>query len=378
MKKTSLLLAVGALLYGASDVYAIPLTDQEILDILKEYGVVDAADAVAELGVIPEDAEVADVTAAQNPPPANVWVDDKHPVHMTAFCGFQPTGAKMAEFPVSVNGGPAVIFKDFSGVIANSGVAVGGAAGPGIWDWLLFEQGDTWNAKWWLITKIAITSIKIDPLSRTGPGPEKYAFDIIYEPVHSGDSVVGSARGWAITRTSPSPKVSFKATYSRPVLVGGHPNDIFPFDGLLVVENLKDRWNKVGAANTHDMYGTLTIDFTAPALGLVDLPTFFTFRADTDCLPVKEAKFDSYQGGVVNFTLTGDGFAYIAERCGAGSNLVAGPFAVAYRDGAVGFNTSLTPHEGCCYSVVNVADDGTKNTVPLLGVSTNVNNEVCL
>lgn len=93
---------------------------------------------------------------------------------------------------------------------------------------------------------------------------------------------------------------------------------------------------------------------------------------------MKEAKFDSYQGGMVNFTLTGDGSAYIAERCGAGSNLVAGPFAVAYRDGAVGFSTSLTSHEGCCYSVVNVADDGTKNTVPLLGVSTNANNEVCL
>jgi hypothetical protein len=377
MKKTSLLLAT-SMLYGASSLSVFAddiditsnMSDEAVLQILEEYGVLAAATTAAateeEEGDSGDSQSDGDVTAAAIPP--NVFVDDSNIVHMSEFCGFQPTGAQMADFPVTVNGGPAVNFVKFSAaiiaaypVLATAGIAKGTG-------WLLFEKGDTWDATWWLITKIAITSIKIDPLSRTGPGAHKYAFDIIHRPTHSDEPVGGSQKGWAITQEPPSLPVGFKATYSRPVVVGNHTTTYPPPSDI--------NGNPPGP---HDMYGTLTINFTAaPAVGLIKLPPFFTFRADTDCLPVKEAKVDSYQGGMVNFTLTGDGSAYIAERCGAGSNLVAGPFAVAYIDGAVGFNTSLTPHEGCCYSVVNVADDGTKNTVPLLGVSTNANNEVCL
>ena len=364
MKKTSLLLAVGALLYGASDVYAIPLTDQEILDILEEYGVLAAADAVSvvteeEKGDSGDSQSDGDVTATAIPP--NVFVDDSDIVRMSKFCGFQPTGAEMANFPVSVNGGPAVIFKDFSGVIPNSGIAVGPGPGPGIWDWLLFEQGDTWDAKWWLITKIAITSIKIDPLSRTGPGAHKYAFDIIHRPTHSDEDDGGSQKGWAITQEPPSPPVGFTATYSRPVLVNGHPNDL--------------NGNPPGP---HDMYGTLTIDFTAPALGLIKLHTFFTFRADTDCLPIKEGQVVSYNQEtstlVMKILAENDGLAAIMQRCDKDVSSVAGPFELTGENGNT-ISTSLKLKSDCCYSLMDL---DSLETVKLLGVNTNADDEFCV
>ena len=78
MKKTSLLLAIGALLYGASGSYALAkiypgMIEQEILDVLEAYGVT-SSDPIAE--VMPEDAAMINGTAALSPPPANVWVDD--------------------------------------------------------------------------------------------------------------------------------------------------------------------------------------------------------------------------------------------------------------------------------------------------------------
>ena len=351
MKKTSLLLAMGALLYGASGSYALAdiypdMSDQEIIDVLvankcitiPNNADVDTAATTEELDVPPED-NVIDVTAAQDPPPANIWVDDSDPVvHMGQFCGFSPTGANMANFPVSVNGGTgSAIFVPFS--LPNSGVAVGIG-------WLLFEAGDTWNHKWCLVTEIPITDIVIDPLARTGPGPEKYAFDIIYEPTHSNAPVGGSQRGWGISRTSP-PEVTFEATYSRPVVVGNHPD--VPENPP--IENLRDRWNRVGAANTHDMYGTLKIEFKDPALGLVELPTFFTFRADTDCLPVQEVLLNSYDGTTLNFTVVGEGAVAITTTDGA---VVQGPFVVGRGDGSANIVTQFTPQAGLCYVMADV------------------------
>jgi len=370
MKKTSLLLAASMLLYGASspsvfadDIDITPdMSDKAVLQILEEYGVLAAAAMAAateeEQGDSGDSQSDGDVTATAIPP--NVFVDDSNIVHMSEFCGFQPTGAQMADFPVTVNGGATVNFVRFSAamiaaypVLATAGIAKG-------MGWLLFEQGDTWNAKWWLITKIAITSIKIDPLSRTGPGAHKYAFDIIHRPTHSDEPVGGSQKGWAITQEPPSPPVGFKATYSRPVLVDGHPNDL--------------NGNPPGP---HDMYGTLTIDFTAPALGLVKLPTFFTFRADTDCLPVKEGQVVSYNQEtstlVMKILAENDGLAAIMQRCDEDVSTVAGPFELTGENGNT-ISTSLKLKSGCCYSLVN-AD--TLETVKLLGVNTNADDEVC-
>ncbi|BAP57581.1 hypothetical protein THII_3284 [Thioploca ingrica] len=372
MKKTSLLLAIGALLYGASGSYALAninsgMTNAQILAVLQANGCIPAANAVDLTAeeVPPEDA-VVDVTAAanQNPPPANIWVDDNDPVHMGKFCGFRPTGGTMADFPVSVNGGASsATFRNFS-LSPNSGVAVGGGTPENGGGWLLFEKGDTWNNRWCLVTEMPITDITLDPLSRTGPGPEKYAFDIIYEPTHSDEFDGGSQRGWAVTGNA-----RFTATYSRPVLVDSHPNDLHaPYP-----DNLKTRY-MANPNTTHDMYGTLKIKFEAPALGQVDLPALFTYRADTDCLPVKEGQVVSYNPEtstlVMNILAENGGLAAIVQRCDDDIS-VADTFDLTGNDT---ITTSLQFESGCCYSLVN-AD--TLETVKLLGVNTNANNEVC-
>ncbi len=388
MKKTSLLLAIGALLYGASGSYALAdyrtMSDDEIMKVLIDRGCIadpnapDGVTAVDELNVPPEGEVIqGDVTAAkQNPPPSNIWVNNDNPVNMSQFCGFRPTGFNMAKFPVIVNGGNPVMFGPFT---ATSGIAIAA-------DWILFEDGDTWNHKWCLVTEIPITDIVIDPLSRTGPGPEKYAFDIIYEPIHSGNIIDGSARGWGITQQA-SPKVTFKATYTRPVFVPNVPNvpngngDPFhspppfpPVGNLLAIWNAADNKDDI-----HDMYGTLKIEFEDPALGLVELPTFFTFRADTDCLPVNQGEVLSYNPDTgdlaMNIIADKDGLAAIMQKCGDDVSMVAGPFDLTgYNDNTV--TTSLQLKPDCCYSLRDL--DSSRN-VPIsgIGVITNANNELC-
>ncbi|BAP57254.1 hypothetical protein THII_2957 [Thioploca ingrica] len=374
MKKTSLLLAASMLLYGASSpsVFAdtditTDMSDEAVLKVLEEYGVLAAADTVS---VATEEEEGdsqsdGDVTAAAIPP--NVFVDDSNIIHMSEFCGFQPNGYQMANFPVTVNGGATVNFVRFSAamiaaypVLATAGIAKG-------MGWLLFEKGDTWDAKWWLITKIAITSIKIDPLSRTGPGAHKYAFDIIHRPTHSDEPVGGSQKGWAITQEPPSLPVGFKATYSRPVVVGNHTTTYPPPSDI--------NGNPPGP---HDMYGTLTINFTAaPAVGLIKLPPFFTFRADTDCLPIREGQVISYNQEtstlVMKILAENDGLAAIMQRCDEDVSTVAGPFELTGENGNT-ISTSLKLKSGCCYSLMDL---DSLETVKLLGVNTSADNEVC-
>jgi hypothetical protein len=372
MKKTSLLLAIGALLYGTTNVYALPeitpnMSNQDILDAIKDCpGVTSAADLTAEEAGA-EDA-VFDVTAADPlpPPPANIWVDDNDPVHMQEFCGFKPTGGVMADFPVSVNNGTSsATFKSFAEV-PNSGIAIGAG-------WLLFQQGDTWDQKWCLVSEgMSITDIKIDPLSRTGPGPEKYAFDIIKDPTHSNEDVGGSQRGWPVVGNA-----VFTATYSQPVLVGNHPSDIFPPVSPFTVETLLARWNREGQDHTHDMYGTLEIKFKKPVSGSVDLPALFTYRADTDCLPVRQGEVISYDPEtstlVMNILAENDGLAAIMQRCDDDVSMVAGTFELNGDNGNT-ITTSLPLESSCCYSLVDV---DSQNPVPLLGVTTNANNEYC-
>lgn len=343
MKKTSMLVTTAMLLYGASSVYALPeitpdMLDQDVLEILDYYGVPYkdvSTDSVAEGSEGTEsgpDGNVPDDAAGF---PSYISVNDKNPVKVASMCGFQPTGAQMADFPVTatlVTGNDTATFKKFP----LAGLDAGLAKGKG---WFLFEKGDTWDAtsspphgKWWLVTKTAMTSIKIDPLSKLGP--VKYAFDIMKNnPEHT----VGSKKGWYITQFTPlSPPVSFKATYSRPVLVAdGHPS-------------LLD--------TPHDLYGTLTIDFATPALGLATLPTFFTFRADTDCLPVQEVALNSYNGTTLNFTVVGEGAVSIMERAEDGVSLTAvqGPFTVDRGEGQKTFTTQFTPQSNFCYSMMDV------------------------
>ncbi|BAP57253.1 hypothetical protein THII_2956 [Thioploca ingrica] len=409
MKKTSLLLAVGALLYGASGSYAIAEEEISLYPGMPEEQLMSILDQVvippSDVPEIAEDAPVSgDVSpAGLDPPqklPLNVSVaatpsstpspldptDTSEAVHKPAMCdpnSFPVNGAEMKGILVEVafaDGTTSSARWQTTSPTGGEARGTGFALGKG---WVLAQRDDTWytNHPWILFTTKDIKQIVIHALDVKPPKGRVYAFDIGGKlpraPVSGGITTLehteGAARGRFISLASPA-TVKFTAIYSDPVYVDpAHlppPPGVLPNDGNTAIPG--------GGTPKHDLYGTLEINFAPAIKGTVLLTDpSFRFVADTDCLPVKEAKFDSYQGGMVNFTLTGDGSAYIAERCGASSNLVAGPFAVAYIDGAVGFSTSLTPHESCCYSVVNIANNGTQNTVPLLGVSTNANNEVC-
>jgi len=407
MKKTSLLLAVGALLYGASGSYTLAeeeislypgMPEEQLMAILDQVVIPDSnkpeempEDAPDSGGASPAGLEPAQplpphvsIAATPSSTPSPLKPSDmSQKVIKPAMCNpdsFTVDGAEMKGILVEVafagGGTDSARWQPTSPTGGSTpNPPIGYALGKG---WVLAQTGDTWYTynPWILFTTKPITQIVIHALDVKPAKGRVYAFDVGGKQRDGSflEHTKDAARGRAFT-LKPPPNVTFEAIYSDPVYVNrpfnshDHPNSNPDTDGDAAVAP--------GHIPTHDLYGTLTINFKPSVVGVSLLDPAFRFVADTDCLPVKEAKFDSYQGGTVNFTLTGDGSAYIAERCGAGSNLVAGPFAVAYRDGAVGFNTSLTPHEGCCYSVVNVADDGTKNTVPLLGVPTNANNEVC-
>jgi hypothetical protein len=322
MKKTSLLLAIGALLYGASGSYALAadniyrqMSDQEIDTVIQANCPGVNIDVPADLDDAEDTIDTGVSTVAQALP-ANVTVDDSNPIYMREFCGFRPTGFAMANFPVRVNNSNDAIFRPYG---PNSGVAVGDY-------WLLYQSGDTWNKKWCLVTEEPINTVKIDPLGRTGPGPEKYAFDIINSPTHSDGAVGGSQKGWAITGKT----ADFTAVYSNPVYVPPDPSQPHP---------------------GHDMYGTLEITFTSPLTGSVDLEGFFIFRADTDCLPVQEVLLNSYDGTTLNFTVVGEGAVAITTTDGA---VVQGPFVVGRGDGSANIVTQFTPQAGLCYVMADV------------------------
>jgi hypothetical protein len=369
MKKTSLMLALGALLYGTSGTYVLAdihpgMTNAEIEAVLAE----NCNDPNIDIDVpsaldVAEDADIALPAATQPPPPSNIWVDDSSKRHMGHFCGFSPTGANMADFPVSVSLNDITVdTATFEPLGMDSGIAIGNG-------WLLYQSGDTWSQKWCLVTERPIDDLELNPMAR--PGKPKYAFDIIFWPTHSDELDTGSQKGFAVAGKT----AKFKATYSLPVLVGDHTNDLAP--GGIPYENLLDRWNRVGEANTHDMYGKLKIEFDKPLEGAVDLGEHFIFRADTDCLPVREAKLDSYDAnsGIVNLTLLGSGLSYIQESC-PGEQPSAIPGATFDVQGRSLVSAVVMPISGCCYSLVDV---DTGQNVRLLGVdgAGNGTDEIC-
>lgn len=421
MKITSLTLAIGALLYGAAGSYAfaddVTLSPEMSLEAVNAF--LDTIPPPAEENVIPENAPVPetapDPSEGLDPAqalPGNVSIVNNTVIKKPAMCpkSFPVTGDEMEGILVTVTFGDGSTQSvrwttppPTNNPPGGSSRELGYALGSG---WVLAKRGDTWNSQWMLYTNtgVSIKKIVINALD-VKPGKGRvYAFDVggklpsAPANVTLFDHTPNSARGQFIKQTVPTPTTPpiFTATYTDPVytnahdiVLAGHPPALpYPLDShaIPLIPPYGTGSTSISRIPTHDLYGTLTIDFitsppsptstaigSATALGVID----FAYVADTDCLPVKEAKVSSYQGGMVNFTLTGDGSAYIAERCGASSNLIAGPFAVAYSQGAVGFSTSLAPQSGCCYSVVNIADDGTENTVPLLGVNTNADNEVC-
>ena len=129
----------------------------------------------------------------------------------------------------------------------------------------------------------------------------------------------------------------FTAVYSEPVLIPGHG----------MPTNVVDK--------PHDLYGTLTINFNSPVVGLEKLPAF-TFLADTDCLPVQEVMINSYENGILNFTVVGEGAVSIMERAKNGVSLTAvqGPFTVDRGEGQKTFTTQFTPQSSYCYNMMDV------------------------
>ena len=375
MKKTSLMLAIGALLYGTSSYTRAVVSFDKIDAILSQLPVEDIVEP-------PEDGNSgADDPAGTDPfiLPVNVTVDDSVPVHREHICNvsvqnapknnpsFQVDGEQMAKFPVTVFFGDGTSETVSWEAVPPNGSMKGVARGI-IKEWFLAQKGDTWyRTNPWILhtaTGVSIKKIVLEPINRYQRPVDQisYAFDIgganrykaDPDPQHTPDSSNGRV---IEIKKPPSPNVNFTAIYKNPVYVSGHTPD-----------------------SPHDLYGILEINFTdADGIGgttTIDV-TDFAYIADTDCLPVEGVTIDSYQNGVVNFTLTGEGNAYIMQRCGTDdSSQVAGPFAVDYEDGGKEFSTTLTLQNGCYYSVENIADDGTlMGTVPLEGVSTNSNNE---
>jgi hypothetical protein len=321
MKKTSLILAISALLYGTSSTSV--LADNDIYPGMTNAEIEAVLDANCPKPIdVPADATdpedvVGDAAILQPPLPGNISVDDSEPQFANSFCGISPTGAQMANFPVSVNGGTPI---DFEQLGPTSGIAIGAG-------WLLYQAGNTWTKRWCLVTETPIDDIEITPFSKKGK--IKYAFDIIYLPTHSDEPVGGSAKGWAIT----DGPVGFTATYSWPVYVGDHIPD-----------------------SPHDMYGKLKVEFDEPLVGSAGFENF-VFRADTDCLPDNEIKNIVHQGGKVTFDVTAadeSARIYIVETCEGNSKSVAGPFDVGT------ISTKLTLNSGCSYKVIDEDENAFK------------------
>jgi hypothetical protein len=335
MKKTSMLFTA-AILFGASNTYVLAeefniypgMSDEEINAILAQVDPVLETEPMIAEDVV--DNSTSEPMGSQTPPPlpSYITVDDSKPVNKPGLCPNHPpffmTGAEMAQFPVTVTfaggGTEKIMFK-----------SPGTAAGT---NWMLVEVGDTWTNQWKLYTTVPITQIKLELLKKVGS--PKGVFDIRGPRPFPPEHTLGSAKGRPITQMLPvPPPVIFTAVYSEPVFI--LPDTITPL-------------------HKHDLYGTLTINFTAPALGLKKLPALFNFLADTDCLPVQEVALNSYDGTTLNFTVVGEGAVSIMERAKDGVSLTAvqGPFTVDRGDGQKTFITQFTPQNGFCYSMMDV------------------------
>jgi hypothetical protein len=351
MKKTSLILAISALLCGISSTYVI--ADEVFPD---------------EGGPLPDGIDLPDGLEPFPVLPTNVSVDSSDPLPVRGdMCeqSYQVTGNVMAEFPVTVtytNGTgdhtETVPWQD------NGGLS-GRADGTG---WELVQTGDTWYTnKPWILTTDDVTTVKkivLEPIERETDDDETgdkrlYTFDIgshIGE-VPDDEHTPGAARGRPFQMKTP-PVVSeenFKATYSRPVYTMAHG----PADG----NNVHDD----GPTPTHDLYGVLTIEFS-PAVGEAELNPAFRFLADTDCilLPVTGAVVSSSSG---NVTLFGRGFVYIMETNSVGDSRPLGiPIYVDETLGSNNINIKSSVDEfqlGYCYSFVAISDGGKEEIIPL-------------
>jgi hypothetical protein len=354
MKKTSLVLAISALLYGTSGTYV--LADDVILsDFITENG--ELIDSTVSLPAGFDEAQ---------PLPGNVAIDNSYPAierHTIKMCdsSFQVDGPAMAEFPVTVT----VNGSDEEGKwgVDDKGNTI--VTGDG-WT-LTLPKGDTWNSAWELTTieGTVITSILLEPSERN-PHNMWYAFDVggkrpnypaersLYE--HTPDA----ARGQFIVKRSPSGSLPrFTATYSGPVYTNAHDIDPAsppdPSDSTAIP--LATTYGGPGPNNpanrmpTHDLYSTLEIKFLDGGLtGDVEIDPSFGFVADTDCLPVSEVAINSYENGVLNFTVVGEGAVAIMDA----QKVVQGPFMVERGIGQASFTTQFIPKAGSCYTMMDV------------------------
>lgn len=345
MKKISMLLAVGALLYSAPNVYAETeihpgMSVDEIKAVLEEHGISLAPPPDSTTDIAEDAATPSTVDQSQALPPY-VRVDNSNPVHTDGPCSpppspsFSVTGADMGlimgPFPVTavtVPPQPPLPPPQWISIGSGAGVAFGSG-------WMLFEQGDTWNNNWWIITNTGVTvySITIDAWNKTGGSNKHAVFDII----NGSEVTPDSANGLAFNRVSPATWTNFSgAVYSTPVLLGAGP---------------------VPAG--HDLYGTLTINFLNGNgfSGAAPLGGFLMFKADTDCMPVQEVLLNSYDGTTLNFTVLGEGAVAIT----ADGLVVQGPFVVERGEGQNTFTTQFTPKAKSCYVMMDI-DTGTVMT----------------
>jgi hypothetical protein len=334
MKKTSLVLAISALLYGTSWTYV--LADAES-DQIQDY-----------LNNTPENAPYLDGTSGFDPAqnlPKNVSVVNDGAIYRKSLrmCdpSFTVNGPAMAEFPVTVNGSSVGVWMDNRTV-----------KGTG---WTLkLPIGDTWNSAWELTTEAGtvVTSILLEPFKRQDADKMKYAFDIGGKipraPLPNGDSLADhdhtpdSARGqFIIQRTPDEPSPIFTATYSGPVYTGDHGDT----SDSIGIPFYSDDPN-ASRVPTHDLYSTLEINFEEGVADLLFDPGF-KFVADTDCLPVEAVAINSYKDGILDFTVAGDGAVAIIKD-GEQTGL---RFEVS-RDidgGIKNFQIPFDPQPGSCY-----------------------------
>jgi hypothetical protein len=357
-------LAISALLYGTSGTYVFaddisgnpdPDALQQFLNDTQENSTTPP----------PEGTQGFDPAGAL---PKNVAVDSSSPVNKQTIkmCNpsFTVNGSAMADFPVTVNGNDVGTWS----VVGNKAVVTGKG-------WRLeLPVGDTWSAQWKLTVtdpNITVNRILLEPFKRQKPDQEFYAFDLGGKTPNAGNQTSPSidyehtpnaARGQFIVQMAPSaPTPIFTATYSRPVYTNrplSGPNHITQqgnsSDGISIgLGTLYGGTGPDASAKripTHDLYGSLEIDFRAGVAGPVLINPGLKFVADTDCLPVQDITNVSYVGTTLSFTVVGEGAVAIME----GQKVVQGPFVVERGDGEGTFTTQFIPTAGACYNMMDV------------------------
>jgi hypothetical protein len=160
--------------------------------------------------------------------------------------------------------------------------------------------------------------------------------------------------------------VTFTAIYSDPVYVNPpanthyHPGSVFntttsDTDGNTAI--------LPGHKPTHDLYGTLTINFTPSVVGATIMNPVSKFIADTDCLPVVGASLSSNL-----LTLFGEGLVYVSAN---GTPLQDFPSFEVTKEGVNTFDVSdliAKLRAGSCYSLVNESSLGTNIPLEVNGV----------